>query len=177
MTHTPSSQEPDSSLRSPRATSMDMHIGKRIRLRRMLLGISQEKLGEAVGITFQQIQKYERGTNRVGASRLYELAAALDVPVSFFFDDLKTTSFPTRPANAPPHQLGFAEKKTLFEGAATSRALSGYTEEDMPLLARKETLDLIRAYYSIPDDTVRKNMLGLIRSMAPSKDAGKADES
>lgn len=65
---------------------VDIHVGARIRLRRTLLGLSQEKLGEALGITFQQVQKYERGANRVGASRLYSLSKALEVPVSFFFD-------------------------------------------------------------------------------------------
>lgn len=177
MTHTPSLQEPDSSSRSPRATSMDTHIGKRIRLRRMLLGLSQEKLGEAVGITFQQIQKYERGTNRVGASRLYEIAAALDVPVSFFFDDQEKPSFPQQTAPHSSRYFGLAERKTDFEGAALSRPLPGFAQDDMPLLARKETLELIRAYYSIPDATVRKHMLDLIRSMGPAKDKKETDPS
>ncbi len=69
---------------------VDIHVGARIRLRRTLLGMSQEKLGEAVGLTFQQIQKYERGTNRVSASRLYQFGQTLDVPVSFFFDGLNS---------------------------------------------------------------------------------------
>src|SRR5512134_3543115 len=67
---------------------VDIHVGSRVRLRRTLLGLSQEKLGEAVGLTFQQIQKYERGANRIGASRLFEFSRILDVPVSFFFDDM-----------------------------------------------------------------------------------------
>src|SRR6185369_3833986 len=67
---------------------VDVHVGARVRLRRTLLGMSQEKLGEAVGLTFQQVQKYERGANRVGASRLFDLSRVLDVPVSFFFDDM-----------------------------------------------------------------------------------------
>lgn len=65
---------------------VDIHVGSRVRLRRTLLGMSQEMLGDAIGLTFQQIQKYERGTNRISASRLYDLSRALDVPVSFFFD-------------------------------------------------------------------------------------------
>src|ERR1700752_933156 len=69
---------------------IDVHVGSRVRLRRTLLGMSQEKLGEAIGLTFQQVQKYERGANRVGASRLYDLSRVLDVPVSFFFDDIST---------------------------------------------------------------------------------------
>lgn len=67
---------------------VDVHVGTRVRLRRTMLGISQEKLGEAVGLTFQQIQKYERGANRIGSSRLFEFSRVLDVPVSFFFDDM-----------------------------------------------------------------------------------------
>src|SRR6201998_3236858 len=68
---------------------IDVHVGGRVRLRRTLLGMSQEKLGEAIGLTFQQVQKYERGANRIGASRLFDLSRVLDVPVSFFFDDIK----------------------------------------------------------------------------------------
>lgn len=68
--------------------AVDVHVGGRVRLRRTLLGLSQEKLGEAVGVTFQQVQKYERGANRVSASMLWKVAQALDVPISFFFDGL-----------------------------------------------------------------------------------------
>ena len=67
---------------------IDIHVGKRVRLRRTLLGMSQEKLGKAINLTFQQVQKYERGTNRIGSSRLYQLSQVLDIPVSYFFDDL-----------------------------------------------------------------------------------------
>ncbi len=70
---------------------IDIHVGSRVKLRRTLLGMSQEKLGEAIGLTFQQVQKYERGANRIGASRLFELSKVLDVPVSFFFDDMADT--------------------------------------------------------------------------------------
>src|ERR1043166_6677295 len=79
---------------------IDVRVGARLRLRRNMLGLSQEKLGEAIGLTFQQVQKYERGANRIGASRLYELSRILDVPVSFFFDD-------PDPVRAPA--MGFAE--------------------------------------------------------------------
>ena len=67
---------------------IDIHVGKRLRLRRTLLGMSQERLGELLGLTFQQVQKYERGVNRIGSSRLFELGQILDVPIAFFFDDL-----------------------------------------------------------------------------------------
>src|SRR3954464_277910 len=74
--------------REHRPSPIDVHVGGRVRLRRTLLGMSQEKLGEAIGLTFQQVQKYERGVNRVGASRLFDLSRVLDVPISFFFDDM-----------------------------------------------------------------------------------------
>ena len=83
--------------KSDKPNPIDIHVGTRVRLRRTLLGMSQEKLGDALGLTFQQVQKYERGANRIGASRLYDLSRVLDVPVSFFFDgtpsgDATTTS-------------------------------------------------------------------------------------
>src|SRR5580692_2630680 len=81
---------------------IDVHVGSRVRLRRNMLGLSQEKLADAIGLTFQQVQKYERGTNRVGASRLLELSRVLDVPVSFFYDQ-------TDPVRAPAIPAGFAE--------------------------------------------------------------------
>ena len=81
---------------------IDIHVGSRVRLRRNMLGLSQEKLGDAIGLTFQQVQKYERGANRIGASRLHDLSRVLDVPVSFFFDDMD-------PVRAPAIPAGFAE--------------------------------------------------------------------
>ena len=81
---------------------IDVHVGSRVRLRRNMLGLSQEKLGGAIGLTFQQVQKYERGANRIGASRLHDLSHVLDVPVSFFFDDMD-------PVRAPAILAGFAE--------------------------------------------------------------------
>src|SRR4028118_420756 len=79
------SDRPD---REHRPSPIDVHVGGRVRLRRTLLGMSQERLGEALGLTFQQVQKYERGVNRIGASRLFDLSRVLDVPISFFFDDM-----------------------------------------------------------------------------------------
>src|SRR5246127_5649896 len=73
---------------SGKPNPVDVHVGSRVRLRRTLLGMSQEKLGEAIGLTFQQVQKYERGANRIGASRLFDLSRVLDVPVEYFFDDM-----------------------------------------------------------------------------------------
>src|SRR5665213_2253816 len=103
---------------------IDVHVGSRVRLRRTLLGMSQEKLGEAIGLTFQQVQKYERGANRVGASRLYDLSRVLDVPIAFFFDDM--------PAPSAERGYGLAEPEATYESD--------------PMLKR-ETLELVRAYY------------------------------
>src|ERR1700686_1182510 len=80
--------------KSDKPNPTDVHVGARVRLRRTLLGMSQEKLGDAIGLTFQQVQKYERGANRVGASRLFDLSRVLDVPVSFFFDDINPETAP-----------------------------------------------------------------------------------
>src|SRR5919112_1074553 len=83
-----SDETPDRPDREHRPSPIDVHVGGRVRLRRTLMGMSQERLGEALGLTFQQVQKYERGVNRIGASRLFDLARVLDVPIGFFFDDM-----------------------------------------------------------------------------------------
>src|SRR5205809_8141301 len=88
--------------KSEKPNPIDVQVGSRVRLRRNMLGLSQEKLGEAIGLTFQQVQKYERGANRIGASRLHDLSRVLDVPVAFFFDDMD-------PVRAPAIPAGFAE--------------------------------------------------------------------
>ncbi len=123
---------------------IDIHVGGRVRLRRTLLGMSQEKLGEALGLTFQQVQKYERGANRIGSSRLYHLGQILDVPVSFFFDDLG----PLTTGRAP----GMRER-------ATERS-----EEDQ--LVKRETLEFVRAYYRITDPRARKAIFELTKAIA-----------
>src|ERR1700689_1716398 len=112
---------------------VDVHVGARLRLRRTLLGMSQEKLGQAIGLTFQQVQKYERGANRIGASRLFDLSRVLDVPVSFFFDDMN----PAVTAQVNENQAGLSE-------AAPARY------EPDPMM-RRETLELVRAYYRVTD--------------------------
>ncbi|MEO5372813.1 MAG: helix-turn-helix domain-containing protein [Alphaproteobacteria bacterium] len=133
---------------------IDVHVGGRVRLRRTLLGMSQEKLGDAIGLTFQQVQKYERGANRIGASRLWDLSRVLDVPVSFFFDD-------------------------MVEGTAAQspRMLSGMTEEpstfDADPMTKRETLELVRAYYRITDPQVRKRVFELSKALASASDAAK----
>ena len=132
---------------------IDVHVGSRVRLRRTLLGMSQEKLGEAIGLTFQQVQKYERGANRIGASRLFDLSRVLDVPVSFFFDDM-----PAEAAAAPVDDedgaaAGFEERS------------GGYEPDPM---AKRETLELVRAYYRINDPSVRKRLFELTKAVANS---------
>ncbi len=107
-----------------------------MRQRRTLLGMSQEKLGTAVGLTFQQIQKYERGSNRIGSSRLFEFAKVLDVPVSYFFDEMPSNALSGRPMSGRGKKGGFGEAGTPFE------------QEKDPLIKR-ETLELVRAYYKI----------------------------
>ena len=124
---------------------IDVHVGSRVRLRRNMLGLSQEKLGEAIGLTFQQVQKYERGANRIGASRLHDLSRVLDVPVSFFFDDMD-------PVRAPAIPAGFAEPP----GEAF----------DADPLHKRETVDLVTAYYRIGDPLVRRRLFDLATALA-----------
>lgn len=145
-----------------------MHVGRRIRLRRTLLGMSQEKLGEALGITFQQVQKYERGANRVGASRLYDLASALDVPISFFFDDMPAPGQTSGPQPPPTFHGGLSQNRKPFETPFQTGTASVFSDQEASLFSRKETIELIRAYYRIPDAVVRKRVLELVRSMAPA---------
>ncbi len=132
---------------------VDVHVGSRVRLRRTLLGLSQEKLGEAVGLTFQQIQKYERGANRIGASRLFEFSRILDVPVSFFFDDMTDKARVVEPGMS----LGFADQP-----------VANHLEPDP--LTRRETLELVRAYYRIGDPHVRKRLFELTKSLGSLDD-------
>ncbi len=100
--------------REGRPSPIDVHVGSRIRLRRTLMGMSQERLGEALGLTFQQVQKYERGVNRVGASRLFDLSRVLDVPISFFFDDMPD-SLAAQPGTSGRRGVsGFAELPRRF---------------------------------------------------------------
>jgi len=126
---------------------IDVHVGARIRQRRTLLGMSQEKLGEAIGLTFQQVQKYERGANRVGSSRLFDLARVLDVPVSYFFEEMSAGTA----SKSPSRLRGLAEPKPEpFEPDP---------------LAKRETLELVRAYYRITDPAVRKRVFELTKAL------------
>lgn len=126
-----------------RPNPIDVHVGSRVRLRRTLLGMSQEKLGDAIGLTFQQVQKYERGANRIGSSRLFDLSRVLDVPVSFFFDDMPPEIASTTPGN----------DAELADSSAESYAADP--------LAKRETLELVRAYDQIDEPSVRKRLFDL----------------
>ena len=129
------------------AHPVDVHVGKRIRHRRWLVGMTQQQLAEQVGIKFQQIQKYEKGTNRIGSSRLFQFSQVLDVPVSFFFDDI------------PAELLQQA-------GGVSDNGQEGYQSEDH--LARRETLELVRAYYKITDEKVRKRIFEMVKAVGGS---------
>lgn len=124
---------------------IDTYVGSRVRLRRNMLGMSQEKLGESLGITFQQIQKYEKGTNRVGASRLQAIASILGVPVSFFFDDAPGHE-------APAGSRGFAEESS--------------TNFVMEFCSSAEGLQLNRAFTRITDSKVRRRIIDLVKSLS-----------
>ena len=115
---------------------VDVHVGTRLRFKRQLLGLSQTALGEPLGLSYQQIQKYERGANRMGASRLFQIASILDVPIMFFFEDMpsKITGPDKFPADA-----------VVIDSQATK---------------------LIRAYVSVPDERVRKGIRDLVRQLA-----------
>jgi len=112
--------------------------------------MSQEKLGEAIGLTFQQVQKYERGVNRVGASRLYELSRVLDVPVSFFFEDFAAA------AEAAP---------TARRGGLSEAPAEAYEADGSPVVKR-ETLELVRAYLRIADPQTRRRLFDLAKAIA-----------
>jgi transcriptional regulator with XRE-family HTH domain len=128
---------------------IDVHVGGRLRLRRMLLGLSQDQLGKSIGLTFQQIQKYEKGVNRIGASRVFELSKVLDVPVQYFYDEF---------GGPAGRSFGFAE-----------------TDEDdgfMELLRTPEGVALCRHFAEIKDQKVRKRVLDLVKTLADQEPAG-----
>lgn len=124
--------------RNPReANQIDEHVGSRVRLRRQLLKMSQEKLGEELGVTFQQVQKYERGSNRIGASRLWSLSHVLDVPVTFFFDGLAASESGMAESDQSPIVYDFIQSP---DGVALAQAFSQITDPKV----RRRILDLVR---------------------------------
>ena len=134
---------------------IDIHVGRRMRQRRILVGMSQEKLGESVGLTFQQIQKYERGTNRMGSSRIFRFAEVLGVPVSYFYEEMTANA-----ANAT-RVPGFGENK---QDELQDDLLQGN------LLHQRETLDLVRAYYNINDTKLRRHILDMMKLLVQLHD-------
>lgn len=129
-----------------RPNPIDVHVGGRVRFRRMLLGMSQEKLGQKLGLTFQQVQKYEKGLNRIGASRLFDLAQVLGVSVQFFYEEAPAGEMPAFPAE------GFAEKP------------DEHTIVDF--LRSRDGLELNRAFVRISDPKARRAIVELVRSLA-----------
>lgn len=126
---------------------IDAHVGSRVRLRRMLLGMSQERLGESMGLTFQQVQKYEKGVNRIGASRLFQISKILDVPVQFFFEEA-------------PHIGPGSQVRGMAEPDSETFILE--------FLNSREGLELNRAFVKIGDAKVRKSIVDLVRALGAS---------
>ncbi len=125
---------------------VDVHVGARVRMRRTLLGMSQTALGDALGLTFQQVQKYERGTNRISSSRLYDLSRVLDVPVEFFFDEMPAA----------------VAASSLPQGGRKVKEPPSYERDPM---AKRETLELVRAYYKISNPQVRKRLFQMVKAI------------
>ncbi len=125
---------------------VDVHVGTRLRVRRTLLGMNQTALGDAIGLTFQQVQKYENGANRISASRLFALSRLLDVPIEYFFDDM-----PAAVAASSPAQGGGRTKKP-----------PRYEPDPM---ATRETMEFVRAYYKIGDPEIRKRLRELAKAL------------
>ncbi|MDR3407379.1 MAG: helix-turn-helix transcriptional regulator [Methylovirgula sp.] len=128
---------------------IDRHVGSRVRMRRILLGMSQEKLGEALGLTFQQIQKYEKGTNRIGASRLQQISRTLNVPPAFFFE------------GAPMQDETGSEN-----GAVLAAAEPPGSSFVLDFIGTAEGLHLNKAFARIQDPKVRKRIIDLVTSLA-----------
>ena len=130
--------------------AVDMHVGKRVRLRRTLLGMRQEQLGTELNITFQQVQKYERGANRISASRLWDIGQILDVPINYFFDDMTENTMQSSP-------------RRVSRGGDIVDLTDEQIKDPM---ARRETLELVRTYYSIEKPLVRKRISEMVKSIA-----------
>lgn len=130
---------------------IDIHVGRRVKLRRTLLRISQEQLAGDIGVTFQQVQKYESGHNRVSASRLYDISRVLDCPISYFFEDIGEEVTTGRTTPEPRTNEGLSESQAGFD--------------DDPM-QRTETLELVRAYWRLHGAELRRNVLDLLINMS-----------
>ena len=131
---------------------VDVHVGMRLRMQRNLIGLSQEQLGQSLGLTFQQIQKYERGRNRMGSSRLFQIANTLSVPVAYFFEGLPSVM--RQRTQLPVADQSQAQPDNMAQ------------QDDYDILRRRETLELVRAYYRIQDIKQRRKIYELVRSMS-----------
>jgi transcriptional regulator with XRE-family HTH domain len=129
---------------------IDIHVGARIRMRRTIMGLSQSTLADQMALTFQQVQKYERGTNRVSSSRLFDLCRIMGVPISYFYDEMS----------------GDVSKQS--PGRLQGKAPATVELEQDPT-AKRETLELVRAYYAISDRRVRQHLTNMIRAIAASE--------
>ena len=145
--NTQEKQPLEKGLRTRGPHPIDVHVGARVKLRRMLLGMSQEALGKALGLTFQQIQKYEKGANRIGASRIFELSKLLDVPIQYFYDDYGDT----------------------IGGAATGMAEGDAGDSFMTLVNSPEGVELCRYFSAITDPQVKKRVLDLVKTIAETE--------
>ena len=139
----------DKNFRVTNNNAVDVHVGKRVRLRRALLGMSQEQLGASLNITFQQLQKYERGANRISASRLWDFSQILDVQISYFFDDMTDDTM-----RSSPRRVSRGENIDFDDDNVRDP------------MARRETLELVRTYYSIESSKVRKRISKMVKSLA-----------
>ena len=161
MTHT-EEKTPKRKTTDSISSAVDAYVGSRIRLRRAILGYSQEKLAEEVGLTFQQVQKYEYGLNRVTAGRLWKLAKVLGVSVNFFFDGLENNL-----SEQPCSSLTGNAPMAFCEDAPTM---------DDDILSRKDVLELVRYYLLISDEKVARNVIELLKSMSGSISLPKSDD-
>lgn len=143
---------------------IDIHVGLRVRMYRTLRGLSQEKLAEKLGLTFQQIQKYERGLNRISASRLWELSRVLNTPIQKFYEDVDE--------NTPIPDSKIDEDSLPVEALAEEFPHLGQNP-----LTKRETLELVRAFYRVPNRNVAHKIVDLINSMSGLVDASKTKQS
>ena len=142
----PKGSKEDAPITKKAPNPIDRHVGSRVRMRRMLVGMSQEKLGEALGLTFQQVQKYEKGTNRIGASRLHRIASVLGVPVEFFYEGAPLGNATT---------TGFAESSSTYVS---------------DFLSTSEGVQLVKAFLAIKDPKVRRKVVELMAALASDED-------
>ena len=133
--------------------SVDVYVGTRLKIRRNEMGLSQNKIGEMTGVTFQQIQKYEKGTNRIGASRLYEFAKILKVPVSYFYDQYEAT----------------------HEGSNLTDIKEGFKDKDA--VSEKEIITLIKSFSAIKDPAHRKSIINLAKTLSKNENSEEEDNS